>query len=160
MRTFALLWLGASLPVACPAADLLDVYELGLKHDTRLEAAHHAREAVRQNKPLARSLVLPRIDASGAYGYERTEISGGERDATVRFEPYDYGLDLSQVVFDLGAFLRLRQADDEVAVAEAEYRAEEQALLFRVTAAYFNVLDAQDVPVSYTHLTLPTKRIV
>lgn len=145
MRAFALLCLCTTVPRICAAADLLDVYELGLKYDTRLEAAHHAREAVLQNKPLARSVLLPQINADGTYGYERTEISGSERGGTVRFEPYDYGLDLSQAVFDLGAFLRLAQADDEAAAAEAQYRAEEQSLLVRVTAAYFNVLDAQDV---------------
>jgi len=144
MRILSLLSLVVCLPVAGFAADLLDVYQLARQNDTRLQAAYHAREAVRQNKPLARSLLLPQIDGSATYGIERTEISGGEEDSTDVFEPYDYGLDLTQVVFDLGAFLRQGQAGDEVAVAETEYRAEEQALLLRTTAAYFNVLGALD----------------
>jgi outer membrane protein len=144
MRILLLLSLAVCLPTAGTAADLLDVYQLARENDTQLRAAYHARDAVRQNKPLARSLLLPQLDGSATYGIERTEISGGEEDSTDVFEPYDYGLDLSQVVFDLTAFLRQGQAGDEVAVAETEYRAEEQALIFRTTAAYFNVLGALD----------------
>jgi outer membrane protein len=144
MRILLLLSLVVCLPIAACAADLLEVYELALRNDTQLQAAYHARDAVRQNKPLARALLLPHIDGSASYGIERTAITGGDEDSTTTFEPYDYGLDLSQVVFDLADFLRLRQAGDEVAAAEAEYQGEAQALIFRTTAAYFNVLGAED----------------
>lgn len=138
-----------ALPAAAGAADLLAVYGLAIEHDTRLRAAHHAREAVLQNRPLARAALLPRIDGSATYALQRNKITqeqdgGGEMTRITTSEPYDYGLNLSQAVFDAGAFLRLRQAGDEAAVAEAEYRAEEQALILRTALAYFTVLAAED----------------
>lgn len=138
-----------SIPTAAGAADLVDVYALAVEHDARLRAVHHAREAVLQNKPLARAVLLPQISGSAAYAAQRNKItqeedSGGEVSRVTTSEPYDYGLNLSQALLDIGAFLRLRQAGDEVAIAEAEYRAEEQALILRTANAYFTVLAAQD----------------
>lgn len=128
------------------AADLVEVHALAVTHDPQLRAAHHGREAERENRPLARALVLPQVQGLATYGVERTAIdpAGGGDERTDTTDPYELGVELSQVVFDLGAFVRLRQAGDEVAAAEVDYRIAEQDLVLRAAAAYFGVLAAGD----------------
>jgi outer membrane protein len=150
MRAILSLWLSLlCLPSILQGADLLDVYELALANDTRFQAAAHARDAVLESRPLARSALLPQVIGGASYGVQRTEITvqqdvGGELTRSDTSEPHSYGLSLSQVLFDVGAFLQLRQAGDEIAAAEATFAAESQALVFRTAAAYFDVLGAQD----------------
>jgi outer membrane protein len=136
----------ALLATPAMAADLVEVHGMAVAHDPQLRAAHHTREAERENQPIARALVLPQVQGLAVYGVERTAIDpadgGDERTDTT--DPYELGVELSQVVFDLGAFVRLRQAGDEVAAAEIDYRIAEQDLVLRTAAAYFGVLATGD----------------
>ena len=150
MRTLVLALFLPFAPAAAGAADLLDVYALALGNDARFRAAGHALAAVREARPLARAALLPQVAAGAVYGTERTEIEADD-DETGRTvtrtdvsEPHEYGLALSQVVFDRGAFERWKRAGDEVEAAEAVYRAAGQDLALRVAASYFDVLAARE----------------
>ncbi len=149
MRKILSLSLLLCFPWTAGAADLVDVYDLAIEHDMQFRAASHARDVVLESKPIARSALLPQLVGGASYGIQRTEVTvqpdvGGEVTRADTSRPYNYGLNLSQVLFDLGAFLRLRQAGDEIAAAEATFAAESQSLVFRTAAAYFEVLGAQD----------------
>src|SRR5690606_1729307 len=114
------------LPWSAMAADLLDVYEYALENDMQFLAASHARDVVLEDRTIARSVLLPQLTGGASYGIQRTEVTvepdvGGEVTRSDTSRPFNYGLNLNQVVFDLGAFLRLRQAGDEVAAAEATF---------------------------------------
>ena len=136
------------MPTSVGAANLTEIHALAVEHDTQLRAAFHAREAVRENWPIARALVLPQALGTATYGVERIKITAEEEGTDTTREdttdPYEFAVELSQVIFDLGAFTRLRQAGDEVAVAEIEYQAEVQDLVLRTATAYFRVLATQD----------------
>lgn len=80
----------------------------------------------------------------GTAGGGTGDLLLGGNNEPIYFTRKGYALNLSQALFDWPAFQSLAQANSQVAQAEATYRSAEQALLFRVADAYFNVLFAQD----------------
>ena len=57
---------------------------------------------------------------------------------------WNYDAQLSQTLFRWDQWQRLKQADSQVALAEADYRAAQQDLMVRVSQRYFDVLAADD----------------
>ena len=139
-----LLW----LPTFAGAADLLEVYRLSVDQDPRLQAARYRFEGAQEAVPQARSLLLPNLSFEAEYletdqdikSSDNAVFASGETD----FPTNRYGLTLSQPIFRLADWQRLKQSHAEVALALAEYTAEEQELVLRVAAAYLAVLAAQD----------------
>ncbi len=154
-----------SAPIA-GADDLLKIYQQALRSDPSLREAEANRLATLENKPQAISALLPQLSAGAGYGY-------GDSDGTSVFpqsiqnpnnpgDPTDritvdvpntfdqdsttlqWRIDLRQSVFKWNQWISLRQADKQVAQAEADYHAAEQDLMIRVATAYFNVLATQD----------------
>lgn len=144
----------ALLTPAAQANELMRVYDLAAQNDPVLDAAAHQRDAGRQARPLARSALLPQI--TGTVGYSKSKSDGTESTAfpgTPPSGPTPVSRDstddaatitLNQSLFDWAAIQRLRQASDQVALAETGYRAAEQGLALRVAEAYFGVLTAAD----------------
>jgi len=57
---------------------------------------------------------------------------------------WNYDAQVTQTLFRWDQWQRLKQADSQVALAEAEYRAAQQDLMVRVSQRYFDVLAADD----------------
>jgi outer membrane protein len=57
---------------------------------------------------------------------------------------WSYDAQLTQTLFRWDQWQRLKQADSQVALAEANYRAAQQDLMVRVSTRYFDVLAADD----------------
>ena len=134
-----------------PAAahDLLRVYEQARTQDMRFQAARYARNAEIEVRPQARAALLPQL--VGTYGYQDVHEDGTEGFGGLPEQPVDRDSDLraltvtlDQTVFDWAAFKRFDQAGDQVALAQARFRAAEQDLLLRTTETYFGVLSADD----------------
>ncbi len=154
---FSLLGLLAT-PGLAAASDLVDVYDLAVQNDTQLAAQGHALDAALQSKPIARSSLLPQLSGSGSYSFDNNKTTStvtfdqttGQEIPPTSFtrtsyaEPYSYGLNLNQILFDREAWVRLKQSDDRAASARADYAAAQQDLVLRVSQAYFDVLAAQD----------------
>ncbi|MDB5985293.1 MAG: hypothetical protein JWR16_346 [Nevskia sp.] len=163
----ALLGVALTLPGLASANDLLDYYRVAQQQDMTLQAALYQRDAAIEAKPQALSYLMPQLTASGTYERDRehdltgsslSSIGGSTGGTTAGttggtvivnsntsyFTTKSYALTLSQALFDWSAFQTVAQASRQVAQAEATYRSAEQALLFRVADAYFNVLFAQD----------------
>ena len=135
---------------------LIDVYEDALVNDPLLKEALANKEAISEFRPQARSLMLPQINASGSYS--DSDVNGkstfqqqtaiGTVTNTTGFlqesETTQWEVSIRQTIFDFGAWMTLKKANKTVAQAEIDYLAAEQALMVRVTTAYFNVLAAQD----------------
>lgn len=134
--------------------DLLRVYELAVRNDTSIRAAQYARDAALEARPQARAALLPQLNSSYSYGYSESESTGTSIDtntgAPVGFVRSNDGTDrslsvsLSQTLFSLSDWRRLQQSSQQVALAQAVYRSNEQNLLLRVSEAYFGVLGARD----------------
>jgi outer membrane protein len=153
-------WLAASLAfahVAC-ARDLMGVYEDALQSDPQIRGARANRLASREARPQAWAALLPQLSATAS----RMQDTQDGTQATLTFDPasgayipiaegFDqhstaktWSVDLRQSIFSWSNWMTLKQADSQVAQAEATYQAAEQNLILRVAQAYFNVLSDQD----------------
>ncbi|WP_028079805.1 TolC family outer membrane protein [Solimonas soli] len=149
-----LLCLALLTPGLAQANDLLRTYDQAVRNDSAFRAASFARDAALQLKPKARALLLPQLGAS--YDYVSNDA-----DATVTYtEPTtgtsvpltrkingadrNLSVTLTQPLFSLEGWYQLKQADEQVALAELNYRTSEQRLVLRVAEAYFGVLDASE----------------
>ena len=131
------------------AEDLLDVYALAEKNDPQLAAAQASLEAARMNTPIARSQLLPQVNASGGLNWqdvegERSLSGGGSASLDDSYWSRRLGLGLVQPIYRRDRLKQLEQAKTTVEQAESQYTAIEQNLIFRVASAYFQVLSAQD----------------
>ncbi len=144
------LWAGlwSLLPMAVGAADLLEVYRLSLDNDPRLQAARYRYEAAKEAVPRARSQLLPNISADAEYietdqniiSTDNAVFASGQTD----FPTNRYGITFSAPLFRMADWRGLKQSHAEVALALAEYTAEEQELVLRVAESYLSVLAAED----------------
>lgn len=141
---------------AVQAEDLLTVYERAKTNDPQVREADALRKATLESKPQALAALLPQVsgaasrleDSNSGTNFRQFVLGGtlvpndtsGAGDATNK----RWSLDLRQSVFSWANWVALKRADKTVAQAEADYQAEEQNLISRVSTAYFNVLAAQD----------------
>jgi outer membrane protein len=139
------------------AADLLEVYQRGVQNDPLLREAEANRLATRESKPRAISGLLPQVGAFGGYfdgSTDGTSIvpqqqAGGQiinvsADSTSDTKTKQWQLQLTQPVFRWDRWVTLKQANAQVAQAEADYQAAQQDLIVRVSQRYFDVLAAKD----------------
>jgi len=147
--------------------NLLEVYQAAVKSDPLIREAEARRLAALEAKPQARGLLFPQLSVSGqAYtgstdskGFQRqfrevVDPDTGESQAVPVSVPFknntdtdtywDYSAQVTQTLFRWDQWQRLKQADSQVALAEANYRAAEQDLMVRVSQRYFDVLAADD----------------
>lgn len=131
------------------AENLVDVYELALDADQTLNAAEIGYQAALQAKPLARSALLPQINANAGFENHDQTFSDTppEKQAFFQDKKFDrirYGVRLDQVLYDKDSWVRLGQANNQIAKAEADIAAARQDLILRVATAYFDVLAGRD----------------
>lgn len=140
------------------ADTLLDIYQKALLSDPLLREAEANRLATLEAKPQARSALLPQLSGSAAYDLDDSDgtnpfpqadpVTGVIRNVSNPFErdldTFRWSIDLRQTIFRWDQWVTLKQANKQVAQAEADYRAAQQDVMVRVAEAYFNVLAAQD----------------
>ena len=151
-RLMLILTLGCSL--GAQANELMDYYQLAFRNDAELRAARFQRDAALEAKPAARALLLPQLSASYDQVYNDSDIEVGYVDPAsgtpVTLSRQNDGTDkslnlnLSQPLFSLEAWYQLKQADEQVALAQLGYQASEQALMLKVAETYFSALAASD----------------
>ncbi|NGP52238.1 TolC family outer membrane protein [Thioalkalivibrio sp. XN8] len=138
------------------ATSLLDAYRDALRSDPTLREAAANRNATLEAKPQARAGLLPQLEATGSYQHQ--ESSGTQTFTTLagddvvtlstgfrqEVEPNrSWQLRVTQTLFRWDQWVALRQADKQLAQAEAQFRAAEQDLMARVARRYFDVLGAR-----------------
>jgi outer membrane protein len=160
MVRFSLL-LASSAVVAQSAAanDLKAFYELAQTRDTTLQVAHYQRDALVEARPQAISQWLPQISANASAVRERAGFDSGPAQGTEAADcaisstintqrcygtAHTLGLNMSQTLWSFQSFSQLKEANFQVAAAEASYQGAQQSLLLRVAQAYFGILSAAD----------------
>ncbi len=128
-------------------SDLLSVYELALASDPIYQTDSLTYDADKELITQARAALLPNIDVIAARVRTREELSSDADfitpgDAT--FTTDEYGIALTQVVFDRAKQLTLKQARLRTNVSAFLFTAASQDLIVRVTTRYFAVLAAYD----------------
>ena len=133
------------LPSSALAEDLIQVYDLAVRSDPVLREAEQTLFATREVKPQARALLLPNVAATGEANYQSgsSQIRGFDRRSD-NFGSQNATAVVSQSVYNRGNWMTLKQSDDVIAQAEAQYRDAQIALMVRTTEAYFAVLRAAD----------------
>ena len=146
----------AGLSSVAHSDTLQDIYELALKNDPQLKAAEATYRAGLESKNIAFSSLLPQLSASAFYeDSESTTESVSFDDTTTppSFSPNTseseketdgYSITLQQALIDFSAYFNFRAGEKLSEKALADFATEQQALITRVTTAYFNVLRAQE----------------
>jgi outer membrane protein len=166
-RPMACLFVALASVGAASAKDLVGVYEDALKSDPQIRQADANRLASREARPQAWSALLPQLagtlsrtqdrqdgsEAQGAIGSGTGTPTGpvppvngssGSVPFLVNTTARTWSLNLRENLFSWSNWMSVKQADKEVAQAEATYLAAQQNLILRVAQAYFNVLSALD----------------
>jgi outer membrane protein len=148
IHTTALL---AAFLAPAQATDLMQIYQLAVERDPRTREAEERRNAALENRPQGLARLLPTLSMSGRLTRDSVEakfksaelvfLTGGRN---VGFWNSNASVDLVQPIYHHDSWVRLSQADNQIAEAEANYAAEQQNLMRRTADAYFNVLLAQD----------------
>lgn len=143
---FALtLGLGLAVSGASWSVDLLGVYELAKMNDAELRAAQRRLDAAGEIPRQARAGLLPSItgSASRTVGSSESEV-GGVTFPSSDVDQENYRVSLNQSLFDDANWGQMARGKAQLAAAQAQYRAAEQAFVYRVTQRYFDVLTALD----------------
>ena len=144
----AVLPLAALAPLDAAAADLMQVYRDAQGYDAVYAAARHSLEAGRERLPQGRALLLPTLNLSANATSSRIESESRNPavvpDFTRTPDSLGYTLTLAQPIYRPQNWLQYRQAEFQVAQAEAAYGQAGQDLIIRTAQAYFDVLAAQD----------------
>ena len=128
------------------ADSLNDIYQAALQNDPVLRAARASFNAEREAKNISRAALLPRLSISGDY----TEVEQNENALTsptlglIDSETTAYNATLSQAIFDMPSWYNFQGAKKLSQSARAQFAADQQSLIIRVSQAYFTVLRAYD----------------
>ena len=127
------------------ADTLNDIYESALLNDPVLRAARASFNAERETKNIARGALLPQFAISG--DYTESEINDNPPSVStglIDTNTTTYGVSLSQAFFDMPSWYSFKSGKALSDSAQAQFSADQQSLIIRVSEAYFNVLRAYD----------------
>ena len=142
---FVVVFLTGFSPFSC-AQDLLGIYDLALQNDPSLKQVHDNQLAIGESKNQSIANFLPTVSATGISNLNRldnkrtTYQGSGIQD----YSDNNITVNLTQPLFHWEHWIQLSQSDNQIAQAEADYQAELQKLMVKITEAYFNVLSAED----------------
>ena len=128
-------------PQMVMADTLKDIYETALQNDPVLSAARASFNANSEAKNIGRAALLPQLAASGEYRESETNDVGL---GTIDSDTTSYNVSLSQAIFDMPAWYQFQGSKALSESARAQFSADQQSLIIRVSDAYFNVLRAYD----------------
>jgi outer membrane protein len=152
-----IVWLLAA--IRAEANDLEQYYQLALTRDTTLQVAHFQRDALVEARPQAIAQWLPQLSANASATRERAGFDTGPAQGSQAVDcalsstvssqrcygtAHALGLNVSQTLWSFQSFSQLKEANFQVAAAEASYQDAQQSLLLRVAQAYFGILSAAD----------------
>lgn len=123
------------------AENLQNVYQLALKKDPQVLKSAAQRDAAKAGIDISKAQFLPSIGFKSEIGKSRKDIGNG---MGATGTGYTNTLNLSQTVFNWGDWERLSNAEKTALQGQTYYNAALQAVIVRVSQAYFNVLSAND----------------
>ena len=125
------------------AEDLLSVYKTAIKNDPKFLAAQAEYYAQLEAKNQNIALLLPTLSASANYTDNNTDVTTSTT-TQKKYKSTSYNLQLTQPLYRHENFVGLKQADAQIAQAQATFEYEKQDLILRVAIQYFAVLAAED----------------
>jgi outer membrane protein len=130
------------------AEDLLQIYDMAVVSDPSLREAEQTLFATRETKPQAQALLLPSLSVKGDLQYQDVDSQGnssaGRFKRNDRYNTQELQAVVSQTVYNRANWIQLKQSENTIAQAEAEYRSSQIELMVKTTEAYFDVLRKAD----------------
>ncbi|TKB47198.1 outer membrane channel protein TolC [Thalassotalea mangrovi] len=135
------------------AEDLKEIYQLALANDPTVQKAKAQFLASEERITQARSVLLPQINGSVTYSTSETvtpvtyeDLAGDELefDVTTERDSFEYGINLNMQLYHHNSWITLDTTKKAAHQFDLNYQFAKQQLITRVTAAYFDVLAAQD----------------
>ncbi|GEA51003.1 outer membrane protein TolC [Vibrio inusitatus NBRC 102082] len=120
------------------ADSLSEVYGLAKKNDPQLLEAAAQRDSAFEAINSTRSSLLPILDLTAGYAYEDSDRHTSDGSTT------NVTLGLSQSIYDRSSWISLTIAEKNARQVDANFAVTQQAVIYSVTEAYFNVLRAED----------------
>ena len=136
-KVVSIIALIALLSTTARAETLEDIYRSAVKNDPIAGAAKATYKANKETLNQGRAVLLPQLTASAS----KVEPSSDENIDPIKTT---YRASLSQSLFNVPAWFQFRSAKNMDQVAEANFAAQQQSLIIRVSESYFNVLRAYD----------------
>jgi outer membrane protein/protease secretion system outer membrane protein len=132
-----------------PVLDLAQAFRLAESHDATLRAARARAESRAERLPQARSQLLPSVSLSAGRFHNElhtnfTGAAGAPGTIDMDYPSSTRVLSLRQGLLRMTATADVRQAEAEVAQAQALLESEEQNLAVRLVDAYVQVLAGND----------------
>ncbi|MEM8593297.1 MAG: TolC family protein [Pseudomonadota bacterium] len=126
------------------AYSLVESYERAKLYDAQIKVAASSLALDSESKVQAASALKPQVNArlSLAHARSKTSIAGAPRTGSSKTFRTNAQVSLTQDLFNLDKWYRLRSSQASHRRAQAEYGSAVQSLLNRVTSAYFDVLVA------------------
>ena len=139
----------ASSVTSASALDLLQAYNAAQTQDATLLAARAAAQAGRERIPQARSQLMPNVAINLSATHNQlssttTNFFGQEQIGEASYPSGNQALVIRQPLYRPQLTAQLRQARAQVQDVEALLAQEEQALVVRVSGAYFDALSAYE----------------
>jgi outer membrane protein len=136
-KVVSLIALIALLSTTARAETLEDIYQSAVKNDPIAGAAKATYKANKETLNQGRAVLLPQLTTSAS----KMEPSSDDNIDPIKTT---YRASLSQSLFNVPAWFQFRSAKNMDQVAEANFAAQQQSLIIRVSESYFNVLRAYD----------------
>ena len=132
--------------MSASAADLSVAFKDATKNDPQTLKAKAQYEMARESKKIVFSNLLPNVNFSANYAVGNTDQYTATTNsvADVEYDTLSYGVSLSQAIFRMDTWHQLDAEEKRALQAQVGYDLSQQALVFRVVNAYFNVLKSQD----------------
>ncbi len=139
-----ILWSTTAVAAQPAGEDLENAYQQAASSSPLIAQARAQLDADLAGKPLARSALLPHLNASASGGEYTGRVTGfGAQTISTGYHSDAFSATLTEPLFDGQQFIALKQADSRIQSSQAALAYAEQVVAFEVTQAYFGVLEAQ-----------------
>lgn len=136
-----------SMSTSAFADSLAEIYDLAKQNDPQLLSVAAQRDQAFEAITSSRSALLPQINLTAGYNLTRGDTeydSNIVNDVSNDANALTAGVSFSQALYNRASWISLDTAEKSARQADATYAATQQALILRVSQAYFEVLRAQD----------------
>ena len=134
-----------AFPAASSAAeDLQTAYKQAASTSPVIAQARAQLDADLSGKPLARSALLPHINAGASGGMNTGRVTGfGAQTISTGYHSDVFSASLTESIFNGQAFTAMKQSDSRIRASEAALAYAQQVVALQVTQAYFGILQAE-----------------
>lgn len=140
----AMVWSAAASPGPLLAQDLESAYQQAAKSSPLIAEARAKLDANHEEKPLARSKLMPHLNAGASGGMNTARVTGfGSETISTGYHSDAFSASLTEALFDGQSLTAMKQANSHVEAGRAALAYAEQVVALDVTQAYFGVLRAQ-----------------